>query len=60
MELFVKRKIVLMGSSPGPVLANIVMTESERVIIEPLITYGKTKFYIRYVMIPFYQQKKRI
>ena len=54
MELFVKRKIVSMGSSPGPVLANIVMTESERVIIEPLITYGKTKFYIRYVMIPFY------
>ena len=40
---------VSMGSSLGPVLANIIMTELERVIVEPLIRSGKTKFYIRYV-----------
>ena len=38
-----------MGSSLGPVLANIIMTELKRVIVEPLITSGKIKFYIRYV-----------
>ena len=38
-----------MGSSLGPVLANIIMTELERVIVEPLITSGKIKFHIRYV-----------
>ena len=40
---------VSMGSSLGPVLANIIMTEFERVIVEPLIRSGKIKFYIRYV-----------
>ena len=38
-----------MGSSLGPALANIIMTELEKVIIEPLITSGKIKFYIKYV-----------
>ena len=35
-----------MGSSLGPVLANIIMTELERVIVKSLITSGKTNFYI--------------
>ena len=38
-----------MGSSLGPVLANIIMRVLERVIVEPLIRSGKVKFYIRYV-----------
>ena len=32
---------VFMGSLLSPVLANIIMTESERVIVEPLIGFGK-------------------
>ena len=39
----------MVGSSLGPVLANIIMTELERVIVEPLIASGKIKFYVRYV-----------
>ena len=39
---------VSMISSLGPVLATIIMTELERVIVGPLITSGKIKFYIRY------------
>ena len=37
-----------MGSSLGPVLANIIMTELDRVIVEPLLKSAKIKFYIRY------------
>ena len=37
-----------MGSSLGSVLANIIVAELGRVIVEPLITSGKVKFYIRY------------
>ena len=43
---------VLMGSSLGPVHANIIMTELESEsyrIVEPLITSGKIKFYIQNV-----------
>ena len=39
-----------MGSSLGPVLANIIMTELERVIVEPLITSVKIKFYTEDIM----------
>ena len=38
-----------MGSSLGPVLANIIMTELEKLIINNLITDGTIKFYNRYV-----------
>ena len=51
-----------MGSSLRPVLANIIMTELDRVIVEPLLTSGKSKFYVRYVsdiLLFFYYQKKR-
>ena len=51
-----------MGSSLRPVLANIIMTELERVIVEPLLKSGKSKFYVRYVsdtLLFFYFQKKR-
>ena len=38
-----------MGASLGPVLANIIMTELERVVVERLIKSGSIKFYARYV-----------
>ena len=38
-----------MGSSLGPVLANIIMTELERVVVDRLIQSGCIKFYARYV-----------
>ena len=38
-----------MGSSLGPVLANIIMTELEDVVIKPLIANGTIKFYTRFV-----------
>ena len=40
---------VSMGSSLGPVLANIIMTELESLIITPLIDSGIIEFYCRYV-----------
>lgn len=40
---------VSMGSSLGPVLANIIMTELENVVIQPLIDQGIIQFYCRYV-----------
>ena len=38
-----------MGASLGPVLANIIMTEMERCVVDRLIESGKIKFYTRYV-----------
>ena len=38
-----------MGSSLGPVLANIIMTELERSVVSRLIRSGCIKFYARYV-----------
>ena len=38
-----------MGSALGPVLANIIMTELEKLILPKLIESGVIKFYIRYV-----------
>ena len=38
-----------MGSSLWFVLANIIMTELEDVIIKPLIDDGTVKFYSRFV-----------
>ena len=40
---------VSMVGSLGPVLANIVMTECEKVIVDKLIEDKTTKFYVRYV-----------
>ena len=40
---------VSMGSSLGPVLANIIMTEIENVVVKKLMDDGIVKFYIRYV-----------
>lgn len=40
---------VSMGASLGPVLANIIMTELERVVVDDLINAGTIKFYARYV-----------
>ena len=38
-----------MGSSLGPVLANIIMTEFEEVVIKTFIANGTIKFYTRFV-----------
>merc|ERR1711928_125818 len=38
-----------MDASMGPVLANIIMTELERVVVDRLIQSGCIKFYARYV-----------
>ena len=38
-----------MGSSLGPVLANILMTEFEKIVVSDLTNFGLVKFYIRYV-----------
>ena len=40
---------VSMGASLGPVLANIIMTECEKVVVDNLVKEGTIKFYIRYV-----------
>ena len=40
---------VSMGSSLGPVMANIIMTELEKSMINNLFNLGISKFYIRYV-----------
>ena len=40
---------VSMGAALGPVLANIIMTEMEKIVVDKLIENGKIKFYIRYV-----------
>ena len=38
-----------MGSPLGPVLANIIMTELEKIIVKDLIDKSLTTVYIRYV-----------
>ena len=48
-KLYQQKDGVSMGSSLGPVLANIIMTELENKIIKPLITDGTIKFYSRFV-----------
>ena len=40
---------VSMGASLGPVLANIIMTELEKAVVNRLIHSGRIKFYARYV-----------
>ena len=40
---------VSMGSSLGPVLANVIMTEMEKIVVEPLLQDGTIAFYKRYV-----------
>ena len=40
---------VSMGASLGPVLANVIMTELEKVCVQKLIDDGTIKFYARYV-----------
>ena len=49
-KLYQQKDGVSMGSSLGPVLANIIMTELEDVVIKPLIANGTIKFYTRFVV----------
>jgi predicted phosphoribosyltransferase len=48
-QIYVQKDGVSMGSSLGPVLANIILTEFERLIVSELIADGTIKFYKRYV-----------
>ena len=48
-KLYQQKDGVSMGSSLGPVLANIIMTELEDVVIKPLIANGTIKFYTHFV-----------
>ena len=38
-----------MDSSLAPVLANIILTEFEKIVVTPLMKCGILKFYCRYV-----------
>ena len=48
-QIYVQQNGVSMGSSLGPVLANIIPTEFERLIVSELIADGTIKFYKCYV-----------
>ena len=48
-HLFEQTDGVCMGSCLGPVLANIIMAELEKEIVDPLLADGTFKFYMRYV-----------
>ena len=46
--IYQKCDVVSMGSSPVPVLVNIILAEFEKVVM-PLMKSGILKFYCRYV-----------
>ena len=43
-KIYVQKDGVSMGSSLGPVLANIIVTEFERIIVSELIADGTIEF----------------
>ena len=49
---------VSIGSSLGPVLANIIMTELEKIVVSDLINSNLIKAYIRYVKVPLLLAKE--
>ena len=48
-QLYEQLDGVSMGSSLGPILANIIMTELENVLTKDLLDIGTIAFYARYV-----------
>jgi hypothetical protein len=56
-QIYVQKDGVSMGSSLGPVLANIILTEFERLIVFELIADRTIKFYKRYVETLFFPIK---
>ena len=48
-EIYKQTDGVSMGSSLGPVLANIILTEFEKTVVQELINCGTIKYYKRYV-----------
>ena len=48
-QIYVQQNGVSMGSSLGPVLANIILTEFERLIVSELIADSTIKFYKHYI-----------
>ena len=48
-KMYEQVDVVSMGGSLGPVLANIIMIECVKVIVDKLIEDGIIKFYVRYV-----------
>ena len=49
VKLYKQTDGVSMGGSLGPLLANIIMTELEKKVVQPLIDNGTIKFYTRFV-----------
>ena len=47
--IYEQKDSVSMGSSLGPVMTNIIMTELENKVIKPLINDGDIEFYCGYV-----------
>ena len=47
--IYEQKDSLSMGSSLGPVMTNIIMTELENKVIKPVINDGTIKFYCRYV-----------
>ena len=44
--MYEQKNVVNMGASLGPVMANIIMTECEKVIVVNLVKEGTIKFYV--------------
>ena len=47
--IYKQRDGVSMGSSLSPILRNVIMTELEKKIFQPLIESARLKFYMKYV-----------
>ena len=47
--MYEQKNVVDMGASLGPVMANIIMTECEKLIVVNLVKEGTIKFYVLYV-----------
>ena len=48
-NIYKQKDGVSLGSSFGPILANIIMTELEKKIVKPMIESQLLKFHMRYV-----------
>ena len=48
------------GKSLGPVLASLILTELEKVVVKLLIDSGMLKFYVRYIDDTLVPVKRRL
>ena len=47
--MYEQKNVVDMGASLGLVMANIIMTECEKLVVVNLVKEGTIKFYVLYV-----------